>query len=236
MRDSENVIHAPAGELALNVSTQPSDDHRSDAIQDIANTSAIHLERARRLGRQLHIQVAIDASGWLRGEVELVFTKSRDGTIRPVKVRVGREASDDDVLAGGGVVACCAQYNSAIGALRQLGERLTAMVRQERITLMPGSPVAYAHRELSRLDQLIARRQAICMGYGVIGLAPLIREIELFERCVADLAPIVLTAERAAHTAEPRAASLPRLAHRWLRWALGLKGARHEESSRRSRV
>jgi hypothetical protein len=44
-------------------------------------------------------------------------------------------------------------------ALRQLAEWIAAMVRQGRITLAPGLPVTYAHRELSRLDELIARRQ-----------------------------------------------------------------------------
>jgi len=96
------------------------------------------------------------------------------------------------------------------------------MVHQERITLAAGSAVAYAHHELSRLDELIARRQVISMGHSVVDLATLIREIELYERCDAHLAPIVEVAERAALIAKPSDVPPPRSqplsARRWLRW------------------
>jgi hypothetical protein len=142
---------------------------------------AIDLERARKLGQHLRLEVAIDRTHWLRREVELVFTRNPDGTLRPVTVRVGREASDEEVVADGGVVARCEQYNAALGRLRQLATQLTEAVRDRRIALVPGSPIAYAHRELARLDELIGRRQVSYMGNGVVRLAFLIQEIAFFD-------------------------------------------------------
>jgi hypothetical protein len=230
VRDPENIVDPAAGELGTQVPTLPSD---GSASQGIADPRAIRLERALRLGRQLRMQVAFDDTGWLRGEVDLIFTKKPDGTIWPVKVRVGREATDEDVLARGGPVARCAQYNAAIRTLRQLGERLAQSVQHGRITLAPGSPVEYAHRVLSRLDELIARRQLSTMGNGTVCIATLVREIDYFERCDAHLAPLVQAAEREALAVAPRDASPPRPARRWLRWMTrGPKGARYAESRR----
>lgn len=230
MKDPENVVDAATDELAPQVPTRPSD---GSASQGIADPRAIRLERVLRLGRQLRMQVAFDDTGWLRGEVDLIFTKNPDGTIWPVKVRVGREATDEDVLARGGPVARCAQYNAAIRTLRQLGERLAQSVQQGRITLAPGSPVEYAYRVLSRLDELIARRQLSTMGHGTVCIATLLLETEFFERCDAHLAPLVQAAEREAPAVAPRVPSPPRPARRWLRWMTrGLKGARHAESRR----
>jgi hypothetical protein len=186
----------------------------SKLAPSIDDTKVSHLERARRLGWHLRVQVAIDDTGWLRSEIELVFTKNPDGTLRPLKVRVGWEASDEQVLAHGGVVARCAQYNGEVRRLRQLGKRLDELVRG-RIILPHGSPIAYAHSALSpsRLDALIAERQESCMGHGTCRLAWLLREIEFFRRYDAQFAPIVLAAEQ-------RVVSPPQLTGRRLRWVL----------------
>ena len=83
------------------------EDSAHGEIEDPIQTRAMRLERARVLGRRLRIQVAIDDTGWLRSEIELVFTKAPTGTLEPITVRVGCEASNDDVLAQGGVAARC---------------------------------------------------------------------------------------------------------------------------------
>jgi hypothetical protein len=228
-RAPEKVLDPTASEEALDASSRPS--NGGGAMQDIASARASHLERAQRLGRQLRVQVVIDEMRWLRRGVELVFTKAPDGTIWPVKVRVGRETTDEDVLAAGSVVTRCAQYNDAIHTLRRLRERLAAMVHQRRITVAAGSPVAYAYHELSRLDELIARRQGSSMSHGMVHITTLVREIEFLDRYDAHLAPIVLAAVRASRTVEHREALPLRPWRRWLRWVtLGLKGARDEES------
>jgi hypothetical protein len=170
-------------------------DSASDALQRRADACALQLERAHQLGRRLGIQVLIDDTGWLRSEIEVLFSKELDGTIRAITVRVGRDASDDAVLGSGGVLARCEQYNGALDRLRQLAERLATMVREDHVTLDPGSPIAYAHHQLSRLDELIAGRQRITMGHGTVRLDTLDREIELFRRCDAHLAPIVFATE-----------------------------------------
>jgi hypothetical protein len=227
--DPDNRVDGPPVDLPTEA--QSSEDTRSSAIRDFLARRTSRLERERRLGQQLRVHVTIDETGWLRDEVELVFTKKPGGTIHPVKLRVGHDARDEDILAGGGVVARCAQYNDALDKLRYLAEHLVELVHQGRVVLALGSPVAYAHGELSRLDELIARRQAACMGHGVTRLAWLVSEIEYFARCDAHLAPIVIAAERAAASVATRDALTPPVARRWLRWITrGLRWARHGKS------
>ncbi len=143
---------------------------------DPASVRAEYLARARELGWRLGVEVEIDETG-LRSEVELTFDKQRD-ELRPVKVRVGRDATDETVLAEGGVLASCRKYNATLVLLRQLAKQLTHQVRHGTIRLEPGSPVAAAHRQLSELDDLIANRQRITMGQGVVRLTTLRRETE----------------------------------------------------------
>lgn len=150
-----------------------------------------NLERARKLGRRLGAQVVIDETGWLRSEVELVFERERDRTLRPVMVRVGRDASDASVTADGGVLASCHGYNGALVRLRWLASRLADLIRQGRVRLDSGAPAVYAHALLSGLDELIDRRQRLTMGHGVVQLATLRRETEFFGRYAAQLAPVV---------------------------------------------
>jgi hypothetical protein len=163
---------------------------------DDAAVRADQLERARKLGRSLQVEVSIDTTGWLRNEIEIVVDKQPDGTLRPIKVRVGADATDDAVLAHGGIVADCAQYNGALGRLRQLAEQVATLVHEGSVGMDPGSPLAYAHRDLIRLDQLIAQRQGVTMGHGTVRRSTLRREIEFFARCDAHLTPIVLAAVR----------------------------------------
>lgn len=148
----------------------------------------------------------------------MVFTKAPTGTIQPITARVGREASNEDVLAEGGVAARCEEYNGAISKRHQLAEYLATMARNGAITLEHGSPVAYAHGELSHLDELIERRQRVTMGHATVRLSALRREVEFFERYDAHIAPIVHAAARAPSLAAARAATPARRARRWLRW------------------
>lgn len=51
-----------------------------------------------------------------------------------------------------------------------------------RVTLRSGSPAAYAHAQLSRLDELIDRGQRLTMGHRTVLLMTLRREAEFFAR------------------------------------------------------
>jgi hypothetical protein len=73
------------------------------------------------------------------------------------------------------------------------------MLREKQVRMIPGSALEYAHRVLSRLDELIIVRQLKHMGHGVARLGTLANECEFFERTDAQLAPIVLAAERVAN-------------------------------------
>lgn len=137
------------------------------------------------------VKVTIDDTGWLGREVALVFTRELDRTLRLVLVRVGPDATDQDVLGDGGVMVAVDQYNASLAALRGLAARLVHLVREGRALLVPGSPAAYAHAQLSRLDELIDRRQRLTMGHGTVLLMTLRREAEFFARCDVHLAPIV---------------------------------------------
>lgn len=162
-----------------------------------AGIRAEHLERERRLGRRLQVEVSIDATGWLKTEIEIVVHKESDGTLRPIKVRVGANATDEAVLERGGIVAECARYNGALARLRQLAERLATLVRAGSVRLDPGSSLEYAHAQLVRLDELIAYRQQLTIGHRTIRASTIRREIEFFARCDAHLAPIILAAQPA---------------------------------------
>jgi hypothetical protein len=137
----------------------------------------------------------VDDSGWLRADVELRYKRRQGGEIRPMLVRVGSEARDEELLADGGVIGRCQRYNAALDQLRQLGNRLAAAVDARRIGLTAGSTIAHAHGELSRLDALITRRQVAYMGHGTVRLHRLVRECSFYEDHHASLAPIVLAAE-----------------------------------------
>jgi hypothetical protein len=193
-----------AAELAPDTRNHPPRYDASGFGQDLASVRADHLERARTLGRRLSVEVVIDATGWLRGDIELVYTREHGGALRPLTVRVGHEALDDDLLTQGGVIGRCEQYNDTLERLRQLGARLAELVTHGRVSLVPGSAVEYAHRELSRLDELIARRQGARMGHRAVRLKTLVRETEFLARCDAHLTPIVMAAEQAIRATEPR--------------------------------
>jgi hypothetical protein len=167
--------------------------------------------------------VSIDTTGWLRTEIEIIVHKEPDGAVRPIKVRVGVHADDAAILKGGGVIAACERYNGALRRLRQLAERLATLVREGHTHMAAGSSLAYAHRELERLDELIASRQQATIGHNTVSLATLIRETEFFARCDAQLAPIVL----AALTTRPKAPRDP-LAAATLGWL------NHRSAQRRS--
>lgn len=217
MKDSDKVTAATACELMPDVASRSSHGAGTE-FEDGAHARMRSRARALRLGQLLGLHVSVDETGWLHGEVELVYKRERRSTIRPIMVRVGREAHDEDVLGHAGVWGSCCRYNDALDRLHQLAVRMETMIRDARVRLVPGSPLEYAHRQLSRLDQLILARQVKHMGHAVVRLGPLAAEAEFFERCDAQLAPILLAAEAAASRIEQPNRSRPRTASRWPRW------------------
>jgi hypothetical protein len=96
---TEGESPATAGELEQAATVRQAEDSADCLSEDPIQTRTMRLERARVLGRRLGIQVAIDDTGWLRRKIEVVFTKAPNGTLQPITVRVGSEASNNDVLA-----------------------------------------------------------------------------------------------------------------------------------------
>jgi hypothetical protein len=72
------------------------------------------------------------------------------------------------------------------------------MVRDGRIELTPGTEVASAYAELTRLEDTIAQRQATRMGTCAVRLDVLATETAYFEAHGPALTAIVLAAERSA--------------------------------------
>jgi hypothetical protein len=131
-------------------------------------------------------------------------------------------ASDATLSGDHGVWARCRRYNAALAQLYQLAAKLATMVRTGSVTLVPGSGIAYACEQLSRLDERIAARQAKTMGNRTVRLDQLAEEIEYFARCDAELAPIIDQAERAAADANVKPpGAQARAARPWFRWLLG---------------
>jgi hypothetical protein len=169
-----------------------------DAIEDRVRAHKAIQMRSLQLSQQLGINTVVDVSGWLGSNVELLYHRDRVDAIQPILVRVGQDAADREVLAGGGIRGRCRKYNEAIDRLRELDLRLGVIVRDRRIEVLPGTVLAAAHAELARLEATIAQRQAAQMGRNVVHLDVLALEIAFFAARVAELTPIVIEAERAA--------------------------------------
>lgn len=226
MKPIDEAIEIAATMPQLAEGSVPTSGNAACAMGDITYDRMARHARALRLSRELRIQVVVESAGWLKDKIEIVYHRERRHTIRPYFVRVGHLASDADLSGEHGVWARCRRYNAALEQLHQLAAKLATMVRTGSVTLVPGSAVSYAGQQLSRLDELIASRQAKTMGNRVVRLDILGEEIELFARCDAHLAPIIEQAERAAGTDARRAATEPEHApswptSRWLRWRRG---------------
>jgi hypothetical protein len=189
MKPIEDVDIA-ASDTQLAEGSVPTDNNAAGAIGDVTYDRMAQHARALRLSRELRILVVVDASGWLKDKIEIVYNRDRLRTIRPYFVRVGHLAPDTDLSGEHGVSARCRRYNGALEQLHQLAAKLATMVRTGSVTLVPNSAVMYAHQQLSRLDELIASRQAKTMGNRVVRLDHLGEESEFFARCDAHLAPL----------------------------------------------
>lgn len=192
-------------------------DRVSRTIDGLVELRVQQLERARRLSRRLGLQVTIDHTGWARGQIEVMIQRERDGTIHPASVRIAPEATDQAVLGPDGVHARCEQYNARLRTLHQLADRVAELVRRAKALPAPGSPLAYAHHELGRIRELIAKRQALTMGRGTVQLVTLEGEIEWFGRCDAHLGPIVLAAEPPTPPVAAPGSTRPPKRRRWMR-------------------
>jgi hypothetical protein len=182
------------------------------------------------LQHEIGVNFSVDATGWLRHEIEIEVDVHRQpnslftGTLCPIKVRAGAEATDDPMSA----VAVCALYNAALVRLHELADQVDALVREGSVRMDPGSALAYAYTNLIRLDELIAQRQGVTIGHGTVRLSTLRREVEYFSRCDAHLTPIVLAAARATSSRplleQPVAAT--RWPWRWMQWVRNRRARR----------
>jgi hypothetical protein len=202
MKPSANVIEIAASEPQLAEGSAPAVEasNAAVAIGDVTYDRMAQHARALHLSQKLRIHVIVESRGWLKDKIEIAYHHERDGAIRPYCVRVGHLAPDDTLSGDDGVWARCRRYNAAVAQLYQLAAKLATMVRTGSVTLVPGSAIAYACEQLSRLDERIAARQAKTMGNRTVRLDQLAEEIEYFARCDAELAPIIDQAERAADT------------------------------------
>jgi len=148
------------------------------------------------MSRRLEVAVEIDTTGWLRDGLELRYVLGPNRTIRPTMVRVACNANIDELLAQGSVVMRCARYNNTLGELHSLRNRLSALVLRGQPSLEPGSDVWRAFQELSRLGDVISRRQSDRMGNNVVNLKTLDLEVAFFESYHTKLAAIITTAEK----------------------------------------
>jgi hypothetical protein len=232
MKPIADTIEIAAGELRLAEGSVPTDNYAASATSDVTYDHMARHARALRLSRELRIRVVVDATGWLKDRVEIIYHCERRRMIRPYFVRVGQTTPSADLTGEHGVWAHCRRYNAGIEQLYQLAGRLAAMVHAGSISLVPGSAITYACEQLSRLDELIALRQAKYMGHSVVRLDRLGEEIKFFGRCDVHLAPIIEQIERAASMQHGEALieqqpTPARAARGWLRW---LRGSQRERA------
>jgi len=177
----------------------------------VAHERRLSEVRALQLGRLLRhqrVRVVVNPDG---DHVDLLYEQGggrgdRYGdsdTLRPIMIRVGRNARDEDVLAEGGPRGIFGRYNDAIAKLRQLRIRVIAIAGRGPLT----ESLLEAHRTLSRLDELVRRRRAKYMPNGVARLAVLRHEISFLEARHERWLPIILAAEPVV---APRAARVSR--------------------------
>lgn len=189
----------PAAPEAPTVPMPSSHAPMGPAPTDPAIARRLGLARALQLSGRLHVHVIVDHTGWLSRDVEIIYRRELGCIIHPITVRVGREASDEDILADGGALGICRKYNEAVERLRQLAIRLAAVLREGHLDVRAGSELDAAQRELSMLDALVASRQLKHLGSGVVRLERLRSEIAFFDERHSDLAQIVTSAEQEAH-------------------------------------
>jgi hypothetical protein len=228
MKPTADAIETALGESQLAEGSVPAVEasNATAAIGDVTYDRMAQHARALHLSQRLRIHVIVESRGWLKDKIEIAYHHERGGAIRPYCVRVGHLAPDDTLSGDDGVWARCRRYNAAVAQLYQVAAKLATMVRTGSVTLVPGSAIAYACEQLSRLDERIAARQAKTMGNRTVRLDQLAEEIEYFARCDAELAPIIDQAERAADRAAADADVKPlgaraRAARPWFRWLLG---------------
>ena len=166
--------------------------------QVLTSDRLLNHARALRLETQLKLRTVVEESDRLGADVEIVYEHVRQASsaIRPITVRVGRDASDADVLAHGGITAACRRYNAALARLHDLAARLAEL--EGRFPFESDPDLDHAHQVLPQLDGLTGRRQALYMGCNVVLLATLRSEIEFFESYDDRMAPAIVTAERTA--------------------------------------
>jgi len=161
--------------------------------------------RLQELRQRLGVPVAIDETGALRDGIELHYVPGPKGIIQPTTVRVGRDAIIDDILAHGDVIGRVTRYNGALGKLRNLWDRLVALLKRAPQPLKPGTPVWRSYQELRKLDDLIALRQSARMGHGAVSPEILDREIEFFQGYYAHHEAIVADGEKLGTFGKPAA-------------------------------
>lgn len=171
---------------------------RTPAVQEAV---AVSPALVHELSRQLQLEVEIDTSGRLRGDVEISFTPGPGNSIQPNRVRVAPDAPVTELIAGGGVIERCARYNKAIHELRDLQERSAALVQRGHTPLKPGSEIWSMQRSLSTLDADVAGRQAARMASNVVNVGVLDEEIGFWESYQSYLATVVARAERCEQAA-----------------------------------
>lgn len=132
----------------------------------LVHVAAEHLEM---LSSRLRVRVEIDASGWLRSGAELCFGRTPERLLRPLRVRVGTRAVVHDLLQLGDMRARCVRYNEAVVGLHFLRCQLADNAEHARLDDPGGCQDRRASlRDLMRLHETLGRRQARCMGHGIV--------------------------------------------------------------------
>jgi hypothetical protein len=162
-------------------------------------------EQVHEMSRRLRVRVIIDGSGWFRDGVYLRFARALDGTIHPEVLRVGADAVADDVLALGDVFDRSTQYNKALRDLRTQRDQLAVLLEAEHA--IERASCRRDLDELLKVDELIARRQSMCMGHDTVRVTLLDQEIAFMQHHLSTLVGAVAEVLRAgeqAASADPR--------------------------------
>jgi hypothetical protein len=155
------------------------------AAPRVDRRARVRTDQLETLSRQLGAKVVIDAELHNGVEVHAVQRKGLLGyDLDAIEIRAGVAALQSDVLAHAETVRDLRRYNGLLGKLRALADRLLRGRDPSRPSFPPGTRGHVTERELGKLDQLIAQRQAQHAS-GLIDAATLADELAFLRGQVA---------------------------------------------------
>src|ERR1700742_5141719 len=121
-------------------------------------------EHLEQLGRDLHISIEIDRSGWLCDSIEIRFILGPGRALHPTALRICGAPAGVALIGEADPLGLCKKYNLCLEKLRRFRERCTHAVATQKGPLNLNSPLLEAFQALQNFEDELFRRQYRYMG------------------------------------------------------------------------